>query len=179
MTPSGRLSWAVGGLALLLAGGVAAEALPPMRVPVSDSPSAPMTVAAATAPDAPPIDDWASTTLGRPLFALDRRPDAVVGPGQDVLPRLSGTIHFATTSLAIFQPQSADGSAKSVVVGQGATLSGWTITDIDNGGVTLMRDGRIASLRLSYANLPIQPRKLGKVGSRVLHGKRSNVFWQP
>jgi hypothetical protein len=179
VTSGTGLSWAVGGLALLLAAGVAAEALPPMRAAVPESPSAPMTVAAATAPDAPPIDDWANAALGRPLFAQDRRPDAVAATAQDALPRLAGTIHFATTSLAIFQPPSADGSTKSVVVGQGAILAGWTVTDITNGGVTLMRGGRIASLRLSYANLSVQPRKLGSVPARVLHDKRTSVFWQP
>jgi hypothetical protein len=91
----------------------------------------------------------------------------------------SGIIRLTDTALAMFQPVSADGRAKSVVVGTGADLSGWTITDITSEGVTLIRGDRIATLRLSYANLPIAPRHLGLVPTRVLHDKRTSPFLQP
>jgi hypothetical protein len=180
ITP-GRLSWCVGGLALLLAGAVAAEAWPRQEDGPAEMDLPPVAAAAvaSSAPDAPPIDDWASTALSRPLFAQDRRPDAAGAAPDEALPRLSGTIRFADTALAIFQPDSPDGDGKSVVVGPGADLSGWTITDITEDGVTLMRDGRIATLRLSFANHPVQPRHLGMLSTRVLHDKRSSVFWQP
>ena len=176
----GGVFWAVGGLAAVLAGAVMMEAVPaPGGAVGPDAPSAPVTVAAATAPQALPIDDWVTAALGRPLFAQDRRPDAAAATGHDALPRLSGTIRFAATSLAIFQPVTPDGTGKSVVVGQGADLAGWTVTDITNDGVTLMRDGRLATLRLSYANLPLLARRLSPVPGRVLHDKRTSVFWQP
>jgi hypothetical protein len=177
----GRLSWCVGGVALLLAGAVAAEAWPRQDGRTAEMDLSPIAAptAASSAPDAPPVDDWVSTALSRPLFAQDRRPDATGAAPDEALPRLSGTIRFADTALAIFQPDSPDGDAKSVVVGQGADLSGWTITDITADGVTLMRDGRIATLRLSFASHPVQPRHLGMLSTRVLHDKRSSVFWQP
>lgn len=177
----GRLFWVIGGLALVLAGALVAEALPVGGDPSTgaDISAAAVPVAASTAPAAPPIDDWVNVALGRPLFAPDRRPDAAATAPHGALPRLSGTIRFAETSLAIFQPATAVGAAKSMVVGEGANLSGWTITDIKDGSVTLMRNGRIATLRLSYANLPVLPHRLATVAVRVLHDKRSNVFFQP
>jgi hypothetical protein len=176
-----RLSWLVGGLALAMAGGVVAEAWPGGNGPATNdaSPAGLLPVTAAPAADASPIDDWAADALGRPLFAADRRPDAAAAVPEEALPRLSGTIRLADTALAMFQPISSDGSAKTVVVGEGADLAGWTITDITSDGVTLMRDGRIATLRLSYANLPAAPRHLGLVPTRVLHDKRTSPFLQP
>ena len=79
---------------------------------------------------------------------------------EESLPRLAGTIRLTGTALAMFQPVTGDGRAKTVIVGEGADLSGWRVTDITSEGVTLMRDNRIATLRLSYANLPMGPRIL-------------------
>jgi hypothetical protein len=185
MRPSvATLSWLVGGVALAMAAGVAAEAWPGAngRATEDAASAAPLPVAAAVA-DTAPNDDltetWTADALGRPLFAADRRPDAAVAAPEEALPRLSGTIRLADTALALFQPTAGDGAAKSVVVGEGAELAGWTITDITSDGVTLMRDGRIATLRLSYANLPVAPRHLGLVPTRVLHDKRTSPFLQP
>jgi hypothetical protein len=176
-----RLSWAVGGLALALTGGLVAETWPGddtgMAQPELRSVALPS--ASASSPDAPPVDDWAAVVLARPLFALDRRPEEATALPEAELPRLSGTIHIADTALAMFQPAAGSDGAKTIVLGNGAELAGWTITDITNGGVTLVRDGRIATLRLSYANLPVQPRRLGLVPTRVLHNKRTSVFLQP
>jgi hypothetical protein len=177
----GQLTWLVGGLALAMTAGVVAEAWPVgSDHAVSDEKSAEMLpTVASTAPDALPIDDWVADALGRPLFAADRRPDAVVAVPEEALPRLAGTIRLTNTALAIFQPVSSDNTAKTLILGEGADLSGWTITDIASDGVTLMRDGHIASLRLSYANLPAAPRHLGLVPIRVLHDKRTSPFLQP
>jgi hypothetical protein len=186
----GRLTWLVGGVALAMAAGVAAEALPGAndRARGDDPPAASLPLPAApAAADASPTEagadeganDWAAGALSRPLFAADRRPDAAAAVPEAALPRLSGTIRLSDTALAMFQPISSDGSAKSVVVGEGADLAGWTITAITGDGVTLMRDGRIATLRLSYANLPVAPARLGLVPTRVLHDKRTSPFLQP
>jgi hypothetical protein len=176
-----RLSWCVGGLALCLCGAVLAEALPadPDRGGATDRATIALPVEAASAPDAPPIDDWVTTALSRPLFAPDRRPDAAAAATSEALPRLAGIIRLADTSLAIFQPESGDGAGQSVLVRDGASLSGWTITDITDGDVTLVRNGEITTLRLSYANLPIAPHRIGKALVRVLHDKRSSAFLQP
>jgi len=42
-----------------------------------------------------------------------------------------------------------------------------------------VRNGEITTLRLSYANLPIAPHRIGKALVRVLHDKRSSAFLQP
>ena len=176
-----RLGWGVGGVALFLSAAVVAEVLPG-RGPASEGkvPAAPLPVVAASAPNAPPIDDWVNTALQRPLFAQDRRPDAVAGPAtHDTLPRLSGIIRIANTSLAIFQPEGGDGARPSVVVADGDEVSGWTITDIMNADVTLVRDGQIATVRLSYANRPPAQHRLGRGLVTVLHDKRTNAFLQP
>jgi hypothetical protein len=175
-----RLSWAVGGLALVLSGGLLAEGLPGEETSIARPGLGHVALPpAASAPDAPPVDDWAAMVLARPLFALDRRPEEATALPEAELPRLSGTIQLADTALAMFQPEAGSGSAKTLVLGDGAELAGWTITDITNGSVTLVRDGRIATLRLSYANLPVQPPRLGLVPIRILHNKRTSVFLQP
>ena len=179
--PRSRLSWLVGGLALSMMAVIAAEAWTPggNQVTRDDRSSGTLPAVGAVAPDAPPIDDWVDDALTRPLFAADRRPDAAAAAAEEALPRLAGTIHLADAALAMFQPVSSDGRVKSVVVGEGATLSGWTITDITSEGVTLVRDGRIATLRLSYADLPVVTRHLGMIPTRVLHDKRTSPFLQP
>ena len=176
-----RLSWGVGGLVLCLTAGVLAEAMPGSPEPGASARVAAvdLPVATASAPDAPPIDDWATTALGRPLFVPDRRPEAAAAAAGDSLPRLSGIIRLPSSSLAIFQPASGDGAGKSIMVSTGADLSGWTVASITDGDVTLVRDGQIATLHLSFANLPVAPHHLGKGAVEVLHDKRSNPFLQP
>jgi hypothetical protein len=176
-----RLSWGVGGLTLCLGAAVFAEAWPDARDSTggADLPAVGLPVAAALAPDAPPLDDWVNTALGRPLFAPDRRPDAAAAAPDGEMPRLSGIIRLAGSSLAMFQSESGDGAGRSVLVAEGAKVSGWTITGITDGTVTLVRDGQIATLRLRYANLPVAARRLGKGPVTVLHDKRSNAFLQP
>ena len=178
--PRARASWLVGGLAMAMTAGVVAEALPGSSHAMSqDEPPGVFPVTAVATPDALPIGSWADDALSRPLFAIDRRPDAAAAVPEESLPRLAGTIRLTGTALAMFQPVTGDGRAKTVIVGEGADLSGWRVTDITSEGVTLMRDNRIATLRLSYANLPMGPRHLGKVPTRVLHDKRTSPFLQP
>jgi hypothetical protein len=176
-----RLSGGIAGLLLCLTGGVLAEALPASQDHSVEGTLPPVTlpVAAEAAPDAPPIDDWVSTVLDRPLFALDRRPDAAAAAPNDALPRLSGIIRLANTALAIFQPKGPHGGGRSLLVSQGAEIAGWTVTDITNTEVTLVRDGQIATLHLAYADLPWGQQGVAGVAVRVLHDKRSSVFWQP
>jgi hypothetical protein len=174
-----RLSWIVAGLALFLGAAVAAEALPSVRdrTASADPRTFSLPVAAATATDAPPIDSWVNTALDRPLFAQDRRPDMVATPAaNDTLPRLSGIIRLPDTSLAIFQPASG---GTGQVVASGAGVSGWTVTDITDEDVTLVRGAQITTLRLSFANRPVTPHRVGKALITVLHDKRSNAFLQP
>jgi hypothetical protein len=45
--------------------------------------------------------------------------------------------------------------------------------------VTLVRDGQIATVRLSYANRPPAQHRLGRGLVTVLHDKRTNAFLQP
>ena len=48
-----------------------------------------------------------------------------------------------------------DAREKPVVVGRDGIVAGWTVVDIMDGAVTLERDGRTVTLRLSYANRPV------------------------
>ncbi len=163
---------------LFLAGLLAAELLPAAAETGAPDPAAAIP-AAADMPAlgaAPPFGSWADTALGRPLFAPDRRPlgSAVQHDG---LPRLAGTIRTDDSLLAIFAPE---GNAKPVVVGRDATVAGWTVAEIEDGEVTLLRDGRSDRLRLSYANLPPPPPPPAKGPATVLlHTKRTDAFLQP
>jgi hypothetical protein len=65
------------------------------------------------------------------------------------------------------------------VVGLGANLAGWTVADIANGSVTLIKDGRSANIRLGYASFAAPPRSVSIASVTVLHDKRTSVFFQP
>jgi hypothetical protein len=73
---------------------------------------------------------WAETILGRPLFALNRRPAKAHGGGPRIaasgLPRLSGIIIAGRSRRAIFMP---DGG-KPVVLAEGASIEDGTIRQI-------------------------------------------------
>ena len=166
MRPLGRHRlWSVGGLALVLAAGVVAEVWPAAvdRSANETLPPVASPVAASSAPDAPPLDEWADTALSRPLFAPDRRPDAVTAAPDESLPRLAGTIRLADTALALFQPLSADGTARTTVVADGADVSGWTVLDITDDDVTLFaeRPGRYAALELRQSSRVAPPSGYG------------------
>jgi len=115
----------------------AAEA--PVIVPVAISQKAPhgaKSGAADAAADADADDSdkdsgsWAETILGRPLFALNRRPAKAHGGGARIaasgLPRLSGIIIAGASRRAIFMP---DGG-KPVVLAEGASIEDGTIRQI-------------------------------------------------
>jgi hypothetical protein len=179
-----RQGWAVAALIAALGAAVGFEAMPAPRSSTfggslldAQIPDAAHAIAAT-----PPVEDWADAALGRPLFAINRRPPSATTAQQGPLPRLSGTIRFANTALAIFQPVNAaspGAAAKSVVVGLGASLAGWTVADIANGSVMLVKDGRSATIRLGYARFAAPPHSVSLASVTVLHDKRTSVFFQP
>jgi hypothetical protein len=125
--------------------------------------------------EAPSVGAWADIVLSRPLFSQDRRPTAAARAAIGGLPRLAGTIRADQGELAIFQP--AD--SKPVVVGRGARVADWIVSDIADGAVTLQRGSSTTTLRLSYANAPIAAPPAVPSSPEVLHDKRSNPFLQP
>jgi len=143
---------------------------------VKSRPASPVGLRGAASAEAPPVGVWANVTLARPLFAANRRPPTeITHIAKGSLPRLAGTIRADRIELAIFQPR--DG--KPVVVGRGAKVADWTVSDIADGAVRLQRGGNTAILLLSYANVPIAPRPATSLAVVVLHAKRSNPFLQP
>jgi hypothetical protein len=65
-----------------------------------------------------------------------------------------------------------------MVVGRDGIVGGWTVVDIMDGAVSLERDGRAVTLRLSYANKPAAVHAVAPE-IVVLHDKRTNPFLQP
>ena len=174
----------LGGLVLSLAAAVMAEAMPPERSATSTivrTHFAPKLDTRAVSA-ARPAQQWQDTVLGRPLFALDRRPLQIAGTSDDTMPRLSGTMRFANTAFAIFDVPAAHGESgsspdKSVVLGIGAEIGGWTIQTVMDERVLLSKAGEVRSLDLAFSRVP-PPQRLAST-IRVLHGKRTNVFFQP
>ena len=176
-------------LALCAALGV--EAMPPppaasLPLAVRPKPLTRLSPGDASAPQNPGTADlWMNTVLGRPLFALDRRPAPIDATGDGALPRLSGTMRFGHTALAIFDPPTASdaahGPGQPLVLGAGAQLGGWTIADVSDERVLLTRgsESRILQLAFSKSAVPAAPVLKGIAALRLLHGKKSNVFWQP
>lgn len=177
----------LGGLILALAAAVLAEALPqslPDGLVVAHRAIAlPHLGHAALVPA--DTEGWRETALARPLFALDRRPQPLAAGADGSLPRLSGTMRFAQTALAIFDVPAADdpahAPAKSLVLGVGAIVAGWTIEEIADERVLLTKGGEVQSLQLAYAKSAALPTPIARSAAtlRILHGKKSNVFWQP
>lgn len=181
-----RESLLLGGLILSLAAAIAVEAMPGARTDVPAPPARPRALPRldAHASDAVrPVASWQDKVLGRPLFALDRRPVPVDATPDGSMPRLSGTIRFANTALAIFEIPSGSGDGSisptsSKVLGVGAEVGGWTIQTVTDERVLLAKGGQIRFLDLAFS------KTMAKSGTRaasirVLHGKRTNVFFQP
>jgi hypothetical protein len=181
------------GLGAALLGLLTWETLPtpdrPLAMPRFQAP-----MANAAKPEAPPVAAWVDVVEARPLFAQDRRPQpqaagTAKAPGpNDTLPRLAGTVRSDDSLLAIFAPASiptakqGDAPAtepKPIVVGPDGIVAGWTVVAIDDGAVTLERNGRTSTLTLTYANTPVAPSAAEPVTMVVLHEKRSNPFLQP
>ena len=167
--------------ALLLAAaliGEIAEAVPGTQgaEPGLQLPAVPKEAGTAPAPVAP-VADWAQTALDRPLFAPDRRRDQAGPAALAELPRLAGTIRAADKLLAIFQPA---GGGKPLVLERDATLAGWTVAEIGDGAVTLLRGASTTVLRLSYANLPTPAPSSGAPPRIVaLHVRQTDPSHQP
>lgn len=140
---------------VVLAGLLGLEVVPATARSDVASPALAITQPEITSRAALPIGTWADTALDRPLFAPDRRPTMTIPAAQGMpvpLPRLAGTIASSGTLLAILAP--AGGAV--VAVRQGDLVSGWTVTRITEGLVTLTQaeGGRTTTLRLSYADGP-------------------------
>lgn len=180
----------LGGLMLCLCAAIAAAALPPppASLPLADRPGTRARLSAGGASvssDPASADLWMDTALARPLFALDRRPAVTDAIADGSLPRLSGTIRFAHTALAVFAaPTGGDSShppGPPPALGVGAQIAGWTIAEVSDERVLLTRGGETRSLQLDFAQSPPPPAVVPKdiAALRLLHGKKSNVFWQP
>ena len=181
----------LGGLMLALSAAIAVEAMPPTAAAPQPLAAHPGSVARLGTGGVPASNDpesadlWMNTVLGRPLFALDRRPAAIDATGDGSLPRLSGTIRFGQTALAIFDPPAASdpahGQGQPLVLGAGAELSGWTIEDVSDARVLLTKGGESRTLQLAFSKStqPAAPAAKGIAALRLLHGKKTNVFWQP
>jgi hypothetical protein len=177
----------LGGLILSLATAVAVEAMPQPAPDALPIPARHLTLPrlAASNDAPPPVAAWQATALARPLFALDRRPPLVESAPDGSLPRLSGTIRFASTALAIFAlpdaSKPADSHAQSLVLGVGAKVAGWTIEEVADERVLLAKNGEMRALQLTFSKAPPAAVPAQKLIStiKVLHGKRANVFWQP
>jgi hypothetical protein len=72
-----------------------------------------------------------------------------------------------------------DAREKPIVVGRDGLVGDWTVVDIMDGAVTLERDGRTVTLRLSYADRPVGPHVAAPEALVLLHDKRTNPFLQP
>jgi hypothetical protein len=164
---------------VLLAGALALELRSGDAVPdASPKPSGPSGPRNAALAEAPPVAAWTEAMLARPLFNPDRRPVPATraGTGKSTLPRLAGTIRADRGALAIFQPT----GGKPIVVGRGGVVADWTVSDITDGEVILLRGGSTTTLRTSYANLPVpSPQPVTAPQLLVLHERRSSPFLQP
>lgn len=162
---------------VLLAGALALELRPGDAVPdASPKPSVPSGPRNAALAEAPPVAAWTEAMLARPLFNPDRRPVPATHAGKSTIPRLAGTIRANPGALAIFQPA----GGKPFVVGRGGVVADWTVSDIADGEVVLLRGGSKTTLRTSYANLPVpSPQPVTAPQLLVLHDRRSSPFLQP
>jgi hypothetical protein len=181
------------------------ESLPASGDPSEMQPAVTPLASAAPSMAPRPVAEWTNMVLARPLFARDRRPNAPGVPirsgAPDTLPRLAGTVRSNDSLKAIFAladhppvnpiPDSLtqggshpngttpDASEKPIVVGRDGIVAAWTVIDIEDGVVTLERDGRSVTLRLSYANTPVATHIAPPEAVVLLHDKRTNPFLQP
>lgn len=97
-------------------------------------------------------DEWAQTSLARPLFSRDRRPtpEAAKGSNEAViaaLPRLTGVLVGPFGRRAIFA--GSDGG-KPAVIEEGSSLGPYTVQSIAPGRVTISGPEGVHELRPSY-----------------------------
>lgn len=94
---------------------------------------------------------WMDTALARPLFSGDRRPPRSAtdpSPAQAAATRLAGVVTGPFGSRAIFV---SAGSAKPVVLEEGARIGGLVIRSIEPGRVVVEADGAVRTLMPAYA----------------------------
>lgn len=186
-----REAWLLGGLMLILGAGIALEAMPPPAASTPAQAARPALPAVPGAGDGPALRDpasaerWIDTALGRPLFALDRRPAATADLPDGSLPRLCGTLRFGNTALALFDLGASGDPAHHLApppaLGAGAQVGGWTIAAVSDERVVLTKGSETRTLRLAFSQAPPPPALVpkGAAALRLLHGKKTNVFWQP
>jgi hypothetical protein len=143
-------------LAALLAAGLALELAQPAvpAVPPAAPPPAAAAPAAAS-PDEDALDALVQTILARPVLHPSRRPpdaaeDGPSTPVDDALPRLTGVLVSPEGRRAIFAP----GPGRAILLGEGDSLGGYTITSIAPHEVTLAGSQGERVLRPSLIKAP-------------------------
>ena len=97
-------------------------------------------------------DQWVATILARPLFASDRRPQAVVAaakpnPTGPTLPRLAGILVVGDSKRVIF---AGTGSGRPLVLAEGADVSGFRVQSIEPERITLVGPDGVRTLLPSF-----------------------------
>jgi hypothetical protein len=152
------------------------------RRPTPDAPSMPSRSAA---PDALPrlAGTVRSNDTLMAIFVLAGLPSAsptagslgAAGPGA-VNPTPGGPTQGGSSR----NGTTPDAGENPVVVRRDGIVAGWTVMDIMDSAVTLERDGRSVTLRLSYANQPAAAHVAApKALVVLLHDKRTNPSLQP
>ena len=147
---SARLLWLLAaGLAVL----VAAEAMPFRQRATILPPPTPTNAPQAAASVPEPVAAWVATAVGRPLFAVDRRPPAVaaaasVAAGPQNLPRLAGIVVSPRGRSAIF----AGAGDKSTVVAEGAAVGPWRVVAIHADAVDVAGPQGARTVKPAYSN---------------------------
>ena len=171
MTPA---ALALAAMTLALLGVLGGEFMP--AAPEAAPPPAVAAARHQAEAEEPPVAAWANIALSRPLFAPDRHPVAAAGGAVASVPRLAGIIR-TDTPLAIFAPAGAD---HAIVAAREGEVAGWTVQDIRDGEVVLVQGTRIATVRLSYADLPVVVQAQASTGMTLLHDKKTSPpFLQP
>jgi general secretion pathway protein N len=140
--------------------------------------------AADDARSAQTINRWVTVALTRPVFAPDRRPIPGTVAADPGMPRLSGIIASAGSTIAIFQPA---GDAKPVVARSGETVGGWKVTAIAAGLVNLRKENQVIALTPRFNGVLTTPRETKAPISRweapaatgLLRARWSNPQLQP
>jgi general secretion pathway protein N len=137
------LTMLCGVLLAVVASEAAFRSGPRVRAAVEPAGS-PSRQAAKSAHQAPAtVNQWVTVALARPLFAPDRKPIPGTVASDPGMPRLTGIIASAGSTVAIFQPA---GDAKAVTARNGERVGGWEVTTIEAGSVSLRKDNEIIAL---------------------------------
>lgn len=139
---------ALGLIAAGLAGVLAWELQPTKESPATTTIRPPATSVGPRTIVAGNANQWAATSLARPLFNLSRRPAAAEAAdpvANEPLPRLTGTLVSSTGRGAIFA-----GQPQPLVLQEGGRLGQFTVQSIEPGQVTLRGPDGLRMLRPSF-----------------------------